>query len=88
MKGDGTFEIGGSDDNMVRYSKLAAAYNDDHNALNTLIGKWNAFVSTYVPGSPTVAGEPVTLAGSNVAASTGDISTAKITKIKTSGSDS
>ena len=83
LKNDGTMEIGGNSDNMVRYSKLKDAFNqlrDDHNELVT---KWDAFVSAYLPGGPVNVGTPPTLAGSNVGQSTADISGAKIEELKT-----
>lgn len=83
FKGDGTIEILGSDDNLVRFKKLEEGFNelkDDHNAL---VQKWNAFVAAYVPGSPASVGTPPTLAGSNVPASTASITGAKFDEVKT-----
>lgn len=83
MKNDGTAEIGGDADHMVRYSKLETAFNqlkDDHNAL---VQKWDAFCSIYSPGGPSVVGLPATLASSTVGQSSADISPAKINEIKT-----
>ncbi len=71
LKKDGTMEIGGDSDFMVRFSALETAYNE-------LQGKWNAFALAYVPGSPATVGLPPTLPQS-----TGDISAAKIDEIKT-----
>lgn len=76
---DGTIEIGGDDDNMVRYSKLEQAFNQlqaDHDNLVTL---FNAHVHAGVtPGSGSTGttatpGQP----------STADIVPAKIVSIKT-----
>lgn len=72
LKNDGTYEIGGNADNSVRYSKLAAAFNE-------LQGKFNTFAAAYTPGSPAILGTPPT-----IAQSTGDITQAKINEIKTS----
>lgn len=84
VKKDNTCEIGGSDDNMVRYSKLEQAFNQLKSDFNTLVGKWNSFCSAYVPGSPTVTGLPATLASSTVSTSAADITLSKIENIKTS----
>lgn len=83
LKKDGTIEILGSDDNLVRFKKLEEGFNklkDDHNAL---VQKWNAFVAAYVPGSPSSVGTPPTLAGSNVPASTASIAGSKFDEVKT-----
>lgn len=80
---DGTMEIGGDADNMVRFSELETAFNqlkDDHNALAQ---KWDAFCSAYTPGSPSTVGTPPTLASSTVGQSTADISGAKIDEVLT-----
>lgn len=71
LKKDGTIEIGGNTDFMVRYSKLEEAFNE-------LKGKFNTFASTYVPGGPSTQGMPATITQSNA-----DISQAKINEIKT-----
>ena len=71
LKNDGTQEIGGDTDFMVRYSALEAAFNE-------LQEKFNTFANAYVPGSPTVTGLPPT-----VSPSTADITSAKIEEIKT-----
>lgn len=79
LKNDGTMEIGGDTDNMVRFSELETAFN-------TLRDDFNSFVSTTygththvsaTPGSPTAV--PVPLG----TPSTADISGAKIDEIKT-----
>lgn len=71
MKNDGTIEILGNTDNLVRYSKLEEAFND-------LKQQWNTFASAYVPGGPIVQGTPPT-----ANQSTKDISQAKINELKT-----
>lgn len=72
LKADGTIQLGGSSDNLVRYSKLETAFND-------LQDKWNAFAATYTPGSPSTLGTPPT-----AQQSTASITEAKITELKTS----
>ena len=62
LKNDGDLLLNGNSDNAVRYSELANAFNDLQNKYNDLANKWNAFVSAYVPGSPTTIGTPPTLA--------------------------
>jgi hypothetical protein len=82
LKEDGTAEIGGNTDNMVRFSDLETAYNqlkDDHDALVTA---FNQHVHpTAAPGAPS----PPTPVPNVIPAtlSTGDISDAKIEEIKT-----
>lgn len=78
MKADGSMEIGGDSDNMVRFSPLEAEFNklrdDFNNFINT---KYNLHTHpTAAPGPPSVTvtvGTP----------STADISGAKIDEIKT-----
>lgn len=83
LKNDGVIEFGGNAGNLTRYQELETAFNEDHEKLNDLISKWNAFASAYVPGSPSVPGLPPTLAGQTVSPSTADISGAKIDELKT-----
>jgi hypothetical protein len=71
LKNDGTIQIGGSTDFMVRYSKLEAAFNELNN-------KFNAFANAYVPGGPSAQGLPAA-----AQPSTADITGAKIAEIKT-----
>ena len=84
LKNDGTAEMNGTADNLVRFSALESGFNEMKSDLNDMISKWNSFVAVYVPGSPTVVGLPPTLAGQNVLASTADISGCKIDEVKTS----
>lgn len=73
QKNDGTAEIGGNIDNMVRYSKLEQAFNQlrsDHNSLvakhNALVAEVNVLGASYVAhqhtstavGTFTTAGTP------------------------------
>lgn len=83
IKADGTMEIGGSVDNLVRYSKLKIAFDELKADHNELAAKWDAFCSAYVPGSPSSVGLPASLASSAVGASSADIAPAKIDEIKT-----
>jgi hypothetical protein len=71
LKNDGTMQIGGDTDFMVRYSKLEEAFNELQN-------KFNQFANSYAPGSPSTLGTPPT-----VSPSTADISECKIEQIKT-----
>jgi hypothetical protein len=84
LKNDGTAELNGTDDNLVRFSALESGFNELKGDLNDMISKWNSFVTAYVPGSPTTVGLPPTLSGQNVTASTADISDSKIDEITTS----
>lgn len=82
LKNDGTCEIGGNADNMVRYSKLEEAFNQlksDHDALVT------AFNAHMHPTAGTGAPSPPTPIPNSIPAtpSTADISDAKIEEIKT-----
>lgn len=81
LRGDGTVEIGGSSDNLVRYSRLEIAYNELNDKFNAHIEKWNAFAAAYVPGGPSAVGSPPAAVQSS--GSTGDISGAKIEELKT-----
>lgn len=85
MRNDGTFEIGGSVDNLIRFAKMQAAFNELRGDLNALITAYNSHIhittatvgATAVPGiiTPTVAtGTP----------SAADMSDAKIEELKTS----
>lgn len=71
LKNDGTMEIGGGTDHLVRYSKLEEAFNE-------LKDKFNQFATAYVPGSPSTTGLPA-----SVQPSTADITQCKIEEIKT-----
>lgn len=95
LRADGTIEIGGSADNMVRYSELETAFNDLKADLDTLSDKHNRLLSdfndlvtnynahqhtTTAPGSPTTPGVP--LAMGIPSSATGSHSTADITPAK------
>jgi len=71
LRANGTIEVGGDSDFMVRYSALETAFNE-------LQDKFNTFANAYVPGSPTTVGMPPA-----VLPSTANITLAKINEIKT-----
>lgn len=77
QKNDGTCELGGDTDNMVRFSELKAAFDELKGDFNNLVTMMNAHVHpdpvSGVTGSPTTQG----------VASAADISGAKIVEIKT-----
>lgn len=83
LHNDGTMDIGGDDDNMVRYSELKQGFDQLKQDHNDLVQKWNAFCSAYTPGSPATVGTPPTLASSTVNQSTASIDDCKIEEIKT-----
>lgn len=46
QKNDGTCEIGGDSDNMVRYSELEAAFNELKQDFNSLVSTFNSHIHT------------------------------------------
>lgn len=68
LKSDGTYEIGGDQDNMVRYSKLEEGYNQLKDDFNNLVQIFNAHVHpangspTGTPAQPSIA----TIAGAKI----------------------
>jgi hypothetical protein len=84
LKNDGTSEIGGDTDNMVRYSELESAFNQLRDDLNDLISAYNSHIHTTTAtiGASTTPGviAPTTSTGTP---STADVSGAKIDEIKT-----
>lgn len=84
LKANGDILVGGDADNLVRYLPTEAAFNELKGTVNDLLGKWNNFCTDYIPGSPSTAGMPATLASSLIPENTSDISGAKIEEIKTS----
>lgn len=80
LRNNGTCEIGGDTDNMVRYSKLEDAFNELRDDFNTFVNSvYNVHVHPGVtPGSGSTAVTPTV-----GQASTADISPAKIDEIKT-----
>lgn len=82
LKNDGTMEIGGNTDNMVRFSELQTAFNDLKQSVNDLTTAFNTHThATAVPGPPVV---PTPVPGVIPATPpTADVSGAKIEEIKT-----
>jgi hypothetical protein len=80
QKADGTCEIGGSDDNMVRYSKLADVINELQNDIGTLKNNFSGW--TPVPNDGGAALKTATASWAGTAL-TKDIADAKIDEIKT-----
>jgi hypothetical protein len=76
LKNDGTIEIGGDSDNMVRFSALETAFNELKGDFNTFIQGYN----THTHPTPSGVSSPPVIGGTQSAA---DISGAKIDEIKT-----
>lgn len=89
LKNDGTAEIGGNVDFLVRYSALETGYNELRDDFNALVLKHNQFLTEYKThvhtGVTTGAGSSGTTVSTqtNADQSTADISGAKIEEIKT-----
>lgn len=88
LRADGTMLIGDSE-TPSEYTNYAVKYNEAKQeidklkaSLNSLIQKWNAFCSVYVPGSPSTTGLPPTLASSTVTANNSDFSLLKHENLK------
>lgn len=79
LKADGTMEIGGDADHMVRYSELETAFNQLKSDFNDLVTKFNSHVHSGVTTGGGSSGPTATPGTSSSA----DISPAKITEIKT-----
>jgi hypothetical protein len=81
MKADGTMEIGGDTDNMVRYSELESAYNELRDDLNSLVSDYNSHthVVPQAPSGSTTSETPIPTGSP----SAGNITGAKIDEIKT-----
>ncbi len=85
MRNDGTFEIGGSVDNLIRFAKMQSAFDELRADLNAHIAAYNSHIhittatvgGTAVPGiiAPTV---------SAATPSAADMTDAKIDELKTS----
>lgn len=80
LKNDGTMEVGGDADNMVRYSKLETAFNELKGKVNSLVTAYNAH--THILALSAGTGTAATTA-TTATASTADITQAKIDEIKT-----
>jgi len=81
LKNDGTMEIGGATDWMVRYSALETAFNDLKGTVNDLVDTFNNHTHTYIPGTLSPIPSAATL--TTATPSSADISPAKIDEIKT-----
>lgn len=79
LKADGTIEIGGHTDNMVRFSKLEAAFNEFKSDFNNLVSIFN----THTHSGGTISGSTGVPASSGTPSSA-DIGPAKIDELKTS----
>jgi hypothetical protein len=83
LKNNGTAEIGGDSDFMVRYSELETAFNELRDDFNALVNVYNAHIHTT---TATVGLGPVGVISTSPSQgqqSTADISGAKIDEIKT-----
>jgi len=79
LRNNGTAEIGGDSDHMVRYSKLEEAFNELKGDFNAFIQVYNAHTHSGVtPGSGATA-----IPAAPGQQSTADITPAKINEIKT-----
>lgn len=80
LKNDGTCEIGGNTDNMVRYSKLETAFNQLKTDFNNLVGKFNSHTHPYTDDGSPATTSATTTPGTT---SSANIAPAKINEIKT-----
>lgn len=84
MRNDGTYEIGGSVDNLARYSKLEESFNELKSDFNDHVTDYNGHIhpttATVSTGSPGV----LTPTTSQSTPSAADITPAKIDELKTS----
>jgi len=79
LKADGTMELAGNTDNMVRYSELETAFNQLKSDFNTFVTTYNSHVHT---GVTTGGGSSGTTPATGTSSSA-DITPAKIEQIKT-----
>ena len=86
LKGDGTVEVGGDTDNMVRYSELKSGFDELKSDFNSLVAKFNSHIHP-AAGIDSITGAPVTVTvtptATSATASTADISGSKIDEVKT-----
>lgn len=82
-KGDGTTHINGDADYAVLFNKLKEEFDELQDVVNDMVSEWNSFCTNYIPGSPSVAGAPLTLSTATVAPSMAVIDNAKNERIKT-----
>lgn len=82
LRADGTIEVGGHTDNLVRYSKLETAFNELKADYNNFLTAFNGHTHPTPSGPSSV---PTPVSGAIPASpSAADISPAKINEIKTS----
>lgn len=81
LRADGTCEVGGDSDNMVRYSELETAFNQLRDDLDALVSDYNSHthIVPQAPSGTTTSQTPIPTGSP----STADISGAKIDEIKT-----
>ena len=79
LKNDGTMEVGGDTDFMVRFSELETGFNQLKSDLNSLISTFN----THVHPGVTVGAASTLITVTLETPSNADISNAKIQEIKT-----
>lgn len=81
MKNDGTMEIGGDADNMVRFSELKTAFDQLKNDFDSLVNTYNGHdhIVPQAPSGSTTSAPPL----SQGSGTTADIDPAKIDEIKT-----
>ena len=82
LKNDGTAEVGGNADNLVRYSELKSGFDALNDKVNSHISKYNSHIHPYIGLAVTVPGVTSPTASIETP-STADISGAKIDEIKT-----
>lgn len=80
LKDDGTMQIGGDDDNMVRFSELKTGFDQLRGDFNTFITAFNTHVHATAPAGPV---SPPTGVGLPASQSSASIDDSKIDEIKT-----
>lgn len=83
LKGNGTLELGGDADNMVRYSKLEEAFNTLKDDFNAFIDRYNLHIHIAPSGGGPTAAPDTAPPKPALVHTTADISPAKIDEIKT-----
>lgn len=79
LKNDGTMQVGGNTDFMVRFSELETGFNQLKSDFNSLVTTFN----THVHPGVTIGGASTLVTVTLETPSTADISNAKIQEIKT-----
>jgi len=84
IRNDGTFEIGGSVDNLIRFNKLKSAFDELKTDFNNLVTAYNAH--THITTATVGTGPPGIIAPttSTGTPSTADMADSKIDELKTS----